>query len=125
MKTKMMLTGFALAAVLSLCSCSTKMSAINQLEDLSTELRDHSRYYTARDWEWAGDRFMKIRKKISEHEFDYTPEQKRRIGQLEGECAGYMAKGVKEGIFDKIKGIGNEINGIIQGILHSVTDYNN
>lgn len=123
MKTKLFMMGFAFSAFLTLTSCSTKMRAINQLEDLSTELREHSRYYNARDWEWAGERFVEIRKKISEHEFDYTPEQKRRIGQLEGECAGYMAKGVKEGIFDKIKGIGNEINGIIQGILHSITDY--
>ena len=125
MKTRMFLLSFALTALLTLTSCSTKMSAINQLEDLSTDLREHSRYYDVKDWEWAGDRFMKIRKKINEHEFDYTPEQKRRIGQLEGECAGYMAKGVKDGIFDKIKGIGNEINGIIQGILHSLTDYDN
>jgi hypothetical protein len=116
MKTKMMLTGFALAAVLSLCSCSTKMSAINQLEDLSTELRDLSRYYTARDWEWAGDRFMKIRKKISEHEFDYTPEQKRRIGQLEGECAGYMARGAKDNVTDRLRGFINELKGILQGV---------
>jgi hypothetical protein len=66
---------------------------------------------------------MKIRKDIAKHEFDYTPEQKKRIGELEGKCAGYMAKGAKEGIFDKIKGFGNEINGVIQGILNTMTDF--
>ena len=60
---------------------------------------------------------MKIRKKISKYEFDYTPEEKAKIGQLEGDCARYMAKGAKEGVVDKIHNIGNEIKGILQGIL--------
>jgi len=99
-------------------SCSTtKQSAINQLEDFSYELRDHSRYYNVDDWEKAGKKFVSIRDKISKHEFDYTPEEKAKIGRLEGDCAKYMAKGAKEGVFDKLKNIGSEIKGIIQSIM--------
>lgn len=65
---------------LAMMSCSTKQSAINQLEDFSYELRDHSRYYDADEWEKAGKKFVSIRKKISKHEFDYTPEEKAKIG---------------------------------------------
>ena len=100
-----------------LASCSTKQSAISQLEDFSYELRDHSRYYDTKDWEKAGKRFVNIREKISKHEFDYTAEEKAKIGRLEGECAKYMAKGAKEGVFDKLKNIGSEIKGILEGIL--------
>ena len=46
--------------VLVLASCSTKQSAINQLESFSTELRDHSRYYGIQDWEKAGKKFVDI-----------------------------------------------------------------
>jgi hypothetical protein len=99
------------------------MKAINRLEDLSTELRENSRYYSLGDWERAGKEFIEIRKEIAKHELDYTPEQKKRIGVLEGKCAGYMAKGAKEGVFDKIKGFANEINGVLQGILNAVTDF--
>lgn len=105
-----------LMAVL-VASCATKESTINQLEDLSIELRDNSRYYDTKDWKNAAEKFVKIRKKISKHEFDYTPEEKAKIGQLEGDCARYMARGAKEGVFDKIHNIGNEIKGILQGIL--------
>ena len=108
---------------LTLGSCSTKQSAINQLESFSYELRDHSRDYDVDDWERAGKKFVKIRDRISKHEFDYTAEQKKKIGVLEGKCAGYMAKGVKNGIVDKVKGFGNELNGILQGILNAVTDF--
>ena len=102
---------------LLLVSCSTKQSAIEQLENFSYELRDHSRFYDFNDWEKAGKKFVKIREQIHKHEFDYTAEEKAKIGKLEGQCANYMVKGAKEGFFDKINSIGSEINGVIEAIL--------
>lgn len=126
MKMKKKLLAVALSAVVAtglLSSCATKERAINRLEKFSYELRDHSQYYTVDEWKEAAEKFVDIRKDISKHEMDYTAEQKKKIGVLEGKCAGYMAKGAKEGLFDKIKGVGNEINGILQGILNAVTDF--
>ena len=97
-------------------SCSTKQSAINQLESFSTELRDHSRYYDIQDWEKAGKKFVDITKKVKKHELDYTPEELARIGKLEGECAGYMARGAKDNVTDRLKGFLNELKGILQGV---------
>ena len=102
---------------LLLMSCATKQGAVNQLEALSYELRDNSRNYDADDWEKAGKKFVRIRAIIHKHEFDYTAEEKVRIGQLEGQCAKYMAKGAKEGFFDKLKNIGGEVMGVLEGIL--------
>lgn len=104
-------------AGLLLTSCATKQSAINQLENFSYELRDHSRNYGAEDWQKAGEKFVKIRKNVSKHEFDYTAEEKAKIGRLEGDCARYMARGAKEGFFDKLQNFGSEIKGIVEGIL--------
>ncbi len=112
----------ALVAGLTLVSCSTKQHAINQLESFSYELRDHSARYDVQDWQHAAERFVRIRKNISKHEFEYTSEEKAKIGKLEGQCAGYMGKGVKEGVFDKVKGVGNEIKGILKGILNAITE---
>lgn len=106
-------------ATMSLTSCSTKQHAIKQLEDFSYELQYKSKYYSVNEWKDAADDFIRIRKNISKHEMDYTPEEKARIGELEGECAGYMAKGVKNGFFDKLKGFKNELVGVLEGILHS------
>ena len=102
--------------VLALASCSTKQSAINQLESFSTELRDHSRYYDVQDWEKAGKKFVDVTKKVKKYQMDYTPEELARIGQLEGECAGYMARGAKENITDRLNGFINELKGILQGV---------
>ena len=101
---------------LVLTSCSTKQRAINQLESFSTELRDHSRYYDLQDWEKAGKKFVKITKNVKKHELDYTPEEKARVGRLEGECAGYMARGAKDNVTDRLRGFINELKGILQGV---------
>ena len=110
------------ALALMLVSCSTKQRVINQLESFSYELRDHSANYDVDEWKEAGEKFVKIRKEISKHELEYTPEEKTRIGKLEGKCAGYMARGMKQGFFDKLKAFGNELKGIIAGILNAVTE---
>ena len=102
---------------LVLASCSTKQHAISQLEDFSYELRDHSASYGADEWQQAGAQFVKIRKKIAKHEQDYTSAEKARIGELEGQCARYMVQGAKQGLLDRILGVGSELMGIIQSIM--------
>lgn len=106
--------------LLALSACSTKQSAINQLENFSYELRDHSRDYDAAEWEQAGKKFVNIRERIHKHEFDYTASEKAKIGRLEADCVKYMAKGAKDGVFDKLKNIGSEIKGVIQGIMDAL-----
>ena len=117
-----MLSLVAMLTLGGLSSCNTKQHAINQLENFSEELRKNSSQYSVNEWKKAGEKFVKIRENISKHEFDYTPDEKAKIGKLEGKCAGYMAKGMKEGVFDKLKAFGNELKGILMGILNSVID---
>lgn len=105
----------ALMAMLTFTSCSTKMSAIRQMEDLSTDLRDNSAYYNANDWKEAGEKFIAIRKKMSK--YDYTPAERRQIGELEGQCAKYMVTGLKDGVLNTVSGIASEINGILDAII--------
>lgn len=101
----------AMTMIIMLGSCATKQSAVNKLEKFSYELRDNGEYYSVADWKNAADEFIKIRRDIQKH--DYTAEERKRIGELEGQCAGYVAKGVK----GKVQSLGSEINGILQGVL--------
>ena len=99
-------------------SCATKQGAINQLEQFSYELRDNSAYYTYEEWQDAVEKFGRLRRNISKHE--YTAAERKRIGELEGQCAGYMVEGAKDGVINKLMGAGNEIKGILEGILQTV-----
>lgn len=120
MKNLFSLAILALVVVFATSSCATKEHAISQLEDFSYELRDNSAQYSVRDWEKAGKKFVKIRKRIAKHELDYTPAEKAEIGELEGKCAGYMANGMRQGVFDKAHAFYNELKGVIQGILNAI-----
>ena len=95
-------------------SCSTKQGAIRQLERLSYDLRDNSSYYTVNDWKAAAEKFGTIRNKMTK--YDYTPAERRRIGELEGLCARYMVSGLKNGAINGILGIGSEIRGILESL---------
>ena len=111
-KVKKVLMGLALiVAMLTVSSCATRESAINDLERFSYELRDNSQYYTARKWRRAIDKFGTIRREISRH--DYTVAERQRIGKLEGDCARYMVRGAKDGVMNSVFGLGSEIQGIL------------
>ena len=111
-KVKKMVLGLALiVAMLSVSSCATRESAINDLENFSYELRDNSQYYTAKKWRRAIDKFGRIRREISRH--DYTVAERQRIGSLEGDCARYMVRGAKDGVVNSVFGLGSEIQGIL------------
>ncbi|MCR5076728.1 MAG: hypothetical protein K6A82_01665 [Prevotella sp.] len=114
-KMKNVLLGITLAvATLTVSSCATRETAVNDLQDFSYELRDHSQYYTPAKWKKAVDRFGRIRNRISR--YDYTVAERQRIGRLEGDCARYMARGVKEGVMDQVLGLGSEIQGILDAL---------
>ena len=104
----------ALSIAFDFTSCSTKQGAISKLEKFSFELRDNAQYYTLNDWEKAAEDFSKIRKRISRH--NYTPDERQRIGELEGKCISYAYQGVK----GRITGLGNELNGILQGLIYNI-----
>jgi len=120
MKASRILPLALLAAVFILSGCSTKQSAVNQLERYSYELRDNAQYYTVKEWKNAVDDFASIRKKIARHESEYTEQEKRRIGELEGKCASYMARGAKQRLVSGARNIASELNGIIEGIGRNI-----
>lgn len=114
-KTRKWLAAMAAAIIIGgLSSCATKQSAVSKLERFSYELRDNGRYYTVEDWQKATDKFVKINRRI--HKYDYTAAERARIGVLEGNCAKYMAQGVKGGVTDGVFGIGSEVQGILDGM---------
>ena len=114
-KMKKMLMGLALiVATLSVSSCATRESAVNDLEKFSYELRDNSQYYTAKKWRKAVNKFGRIRREIARH--NYTVAERQRIGRLEGDCARYMVRGAKDGVVNSVFGLGSEIQGILDAL---------
>lgn len=100
--------------VVMFCSCATKMGPIRQLQSLSDDLQKNAAYYNPQDWKAAALKFQDIRHDISKYR--YTPDERRQIGELEGQCARYMVEGVKNGALNAVMGVANEIRGILDGL---------
>ena len=117
MKTRKIINALVVLVfgLVMLSSCTTKQGAINNLRSFSYELRDHSQYYDVNDWDKAINKFVKLRDEINKHE--YTADERRTIGQIEGECASYMMNGAKDGIINRVGTYTNELQGILEGIL--------
>ena len=109
----------AVTTMVSLNSCTTKQSAINQMEALTYDIRDNGSYYTIKDWKEAAEKFVDIRKKMSK--FEYTPAERKKIGELEGQCARYMKEGIKNGAINGIMGVAGELRGILEGLGLGIT----
>ena len=62
----------AVTTMVSLNSCTTKQSAINQMEALTYDIRDNGSYYTIKDWKEAAEKFVDIRKKNKKRKDDDT-----------------------------------------------------
>ena len=105
---------FSLIMLPLINGCSTKQTAIRQMQNLAYDIRDNGSYYTVKDWEDAALKFANIRKKMAN--YNYTPSERRQIGELEGQCARYMVQGIKSGAINSIIGVGSEIRGILESL---------
>ena len=107
-------TAMIMVSLMIFCSCATKRHHIHQLQALSDDLQKNAAYYNAQDWKDAALKFQDIRHDIGKYR--YTPDERRQIGELEGQCARYMVEGVKNGALNTVMGVANEIRGILDGL---------
>lgn len=100
---------------LLLFSCSVgKQNPIDQLEKLTEDIRLHHQEYTTSDWKDAYTRYEQIAADMENYQ--YTNEEAEKIGQLEGECAGYFVKSA----INSFDGIKSEIKGFVDGLDKSM-----
>lgn len=96
-----------------LYSCSMIMKVqdpLQQLEELTEDIRFHHQEYTTADWKKAYARYEQITAEMENYQ--YTKEEAEKIGKLEGECVGYFMKSAVNSLDD----LGNEIKGFFEGM---------
>lgn len=100
-----------------LFSCQIRnQHPIEQLENLTEDIRLYHQEYTVADWKRAYYRYEQI--VLEMEEYNFTNEEMKRIGNLEGECVGYFMKYAANS-FD---GLTNEISGFFNGLNESLKE---
>lgn len=103
-------------AVLVLTSCSTKMSAVNDLRHFNDRLEKHGTEYSIAEWKEAATDFREINEKLNKHRDKYTTEERQEIGRLKGESIALFGKSVASSAITKITGAASELKGLIDGL---------
>ena len=116
---KIRLTIFVLVAfsctVLYSCSMIMKVQdPLQQLEELTEDIRLHHKEYTTADWKEAYARYEQIAAEMENYQ--YTKEESERIGEMEGECVSYFMKSA----INSMEGLKSELKGFLNGINETV-----
>lgn len=101
---------FVFCSVTFSCSSLGKQDPLQQLEELTEDIRLHHQEYTTADWKNAYARYEQIAAEMESYQ--YTKEEAARIGEMEGECVGYFMKSA----INSLGGIESEIKGFVDGI---------
>lgn len=105
---------FIFCSVTFSCSSFGKQDPLQQLEELTEDIRLHHQEYTTADWKKAYARYEQIAAEMENYQ--YTKEEAERIGEMEGECVGYFMKSA----INSIDGFKSELKGFINGINETV-----
>jgi hypothetical protein len=103
-----------LLCVLLLSCHGERQSPLNELEELTEDIRLHYKEYTTSDWKEAYARYEQIAADMENYQ--YTTDEIKKIGELEGECVGYFMKSA----FYSLDGIESEINGFLDGLNKTI-----
>jgi len=89
--------------------------AVTRLANFTDQLETQSYRYDLEDWERAYNKFTNIRQDIAR--YDYTSEQSREIGRLEGRCYTAFVKNAGGGFVDRLVDLKDELKGILEGVV--------
>ena len=106
---------------LTLASCSsTKETALNDLRSFNTELQLNANDYTVRNWYFAKNKYVKINKKILKHKSEYTAEESKEIGNLNGQIMGTFGNVVAGKASSLVTNASSALQGFMEGLQESL-----
>ena len=106
---------------LTLASCSsTKETALNDLRSFNTELQLNANDYTVRNWYFAKNKYVKINKKILKHKSEYTADESKEIGNLNGQIMGTFGNVVAGKASTLVTNAGSALQGLMEGLKETL-----
>ena len=104
-----------MVSCVSILSCYVgKQGLLQQLEELTEDIRLHHEEYSTVDWKEAYARYEQIATEMEKYQ--YSKEESEKIGKLEGECVGYFMKSRVMSLDE----LGNEIKGFLDGFNKAI-----
>lgn len=112
MTRNLLLFASFILAMTSLVSCSSKATAISDLEQFTTTLEEQSSNFSKTDWEKATEQYKEIKAKIDEE--NLTSEEKAQVDSLKQRCAAIVTRNAVNDIMDNFGDLGTVLKSIVE-----------
>jgi tetrahydromethanopterin S-methyltransferase subunit G len=97
-------------------SCNNKNTPINELEELSEDIKENSKNYTDDDWAAISQSLEDIEAELEEHRTEYTEADQEKIGRLKGICVAYFTRYAVKSVSTEVRDGLRQLNGALDGI---------
>lgn len=115
-----LIIGTAVCVMLMMTSCDEKREALNDLRDMAKELNENADRMNAEEWEKTIAVYAHLDSVISTNE--YTEEELKEIGRLQGECLGHFTKNSVRKIKKGVKKAVSQFQGIMEGFKEAMEE---
>ena len=105
-----------------ICSCNSKETPVDELDELTEEMTENSNEYSDDDWEEALSQYQQIEVALEKHRSDYTDEEIKEIGKKKGRCLALFAKRSAKDLKENLKDIIHEASGLIEGFTEGFNE---
>lgn len=105
---KLMSTLLLCICIICFTSCHSKSTPIEDLANLAEDVKANYENYTEQDWESFVEELEFIEQELAEYQDQYTDEEIKEIGRMEGICLGYATKYC-------VKSIKKDLNSVVKG----------
>ncbi|MBQ0016399.1 MAG: hypothetical protein KBT04_05395 [Bacteroidales bacterium] len=90
------------------------------MERLTSKIQHNATEYTEAEWQEIVDELEEIEGQLEQHRSQYTDEELREIGRLEGICFAQLTKYSILSFQDRIDDALTEVDGIMEGFLQEL-----
>lgn len=107
----------AIVLSMTLVACDSKRRIMHDLQELRTEIKEHSAEYTEAEWRDAYNKYIELCQKCDE--IKLTREEQREINKIKGEIAGYAATTFTQKIIDEFSNLDEKIESFAKGFTET------
>ena len=115
---------FTLVILVLMFSCSQYQSSIEKATKMIEHAEQHKDALKQSDFDKMALKMEEIQKDLETNRDNYTDEQVKEIGNLQGRYAAILVKKGIDDFEESVKDLGNQMEGFIEGITDSTNNKN-
>ena len=115
---KSILAFLVIVLALSLASCNSNTTALNEMDNICEKIEKNFDKYTEKEFEKLTERFSGLEKKLESGEL--SEKEEKELARLKGRYYGAFTKGAIKATKKKIKKISDNLENAVEGFIEGI-----